>query len=950
MKKLFFLVSVFLYLVPGIKAQIDTEFWFAAPDLYVGHAEQPIWFCISTFDSPATVVFEQPANSSYTPMTFDLNANSFHVYDVSDIINVVETKPYNTILDYGFHIYSTAPVSVYYESSNNNSEIYSLKGTNALGTNFIVPSQSTYNNYYSLYSRIEVVATQDNTEVTFMPSVPVKDGLPSGEPITITLNRGQCYAIEAQGSSGSAHIRNTRVISNKPIAVNTSDDSVWCLSAQDLIGDQIVPVNLLGSDYLALWNNTPNEYLYFYPTQDNTQIYLDDSPTPVATLDVGQEFSYQLNTSIVYVHSDKPIAVFQLASDDDGELGGTVLPHISCTGSRKVVYKKNGTMDLTITVVVRSSYVNDFLINGDASYLTSSDFAVVPSNTEYSYCKKDVSQYVSTEGLITVENTNEDGYFQLGVLSMAGDYGTCSYGYFSDYHEYIYAEFDMDSSYYVGDDITFNIISANVDNLTLILPDGTMMTQPPFVLSNVQANQAGRYQLQGESCNGVQILDEIFISIEEVFDPETNLPDNIDSANCVFFPEGTEWGIEVGWSSASIVSNLNSPFVGDLDNDGHPEIICFSMEGDSPSIPSTNNQILVFDGVTKQLKTTITLPSQVTAYDAAAYGMVKTSSGKGLIVTACYDYKLRAYDITASNPNEPYWVSDVDYGSNYGDWGVNLGFADFNYDGHPELYVRNTIYNAETGVLLGVAEGGNNVGGSYAHYSHYTNWQLSSPLAANVCNDVTPELILGNEIYSVHISNPDGTDGNNILLDKQITPPENIMSDGHAQVADFNMDGYMDVFISLRNTAGYYGNVYAYIWDVHNNTVSSLLTISTLFSGKSIPMIADINNDGFLEVLIQCDVYGNSEKFQAYRYDYTTDSFSLIWGFATDEDSYSNSITSFDFNQDGLLELMICDQSTVRIVNGSGFSHITGNDTIPIYVMSFFSFQRNHNYAISDYC
>ena len=108
-----------------------------------------------------------------------------------------------------------------------------------------------------------------------------------------------------------------------------------------------------------------------------------------------------------------------------------------------------------------------------------------------------------------------------------------------------------------------------------------------------------------------------------------------------------------------------------------------------------NDELLVFDGVTKQLKTTISLQSKITASDVAAYGLVKLSNQKGLIVVASFDYKLRAYDITSSNLNIPYWESDVNFGSNFGDWAVNVSFADFNSDGHPEVYVRNKIYNAK---------------------------------------------------------------------------------------------------------------------------------------------------------------------------------------------------------------------------------------------------------------
>ena len=65
-----------------------------------------------------------------------------------------------------------------------------------------------------------------------------------------------------------------------------------------------------------------------------------------------------------------------------------------------------------------------------------------------------------------------------------------------------------------------------------------------------------------------------------------------------------------------------------------------------------------------------------------------------------------------------------------------------------------------------------------------------------------------------------------------------------------------------------------------------------------------------------------------------------MWGMHPDEDSFSNSFTAFDFNQDGILELVICDQSTLKIVNGSGKSHLTHNDTVPVYTLGSFPFSE----------
>ena len=513
MKKVLLIIGLLCTALYGF-AQIDTEFWFAAPNLEVNHAQEPIRFCIVAYEQGATVVFEQPANPQYTQRTFQLEPNDFYVYDVSSIIDMVETQPYNRVLNYGFYIHSDNPVSIYYEADNNNSENYSLKGRNALGLDFVVPMQYTYENFYSsTCSRIEVVASQDGTEVTFIPSVSIKGGGQAGEPVTVTLDRGQSYAIEAASPQGSAHLRNTRVTANKPIAVNSSDDSVNLNGHYDLVGDQIVPTDLLGTDYISIWNNNSEEYLYFFPTENNTSIYLNGSDTPVTTLNVGREYTHRITTPVVYIHADHPIAVFQLSSSSSSEFGGTILPQISCTGSRKTVYKRQSTSNLVVTLIVGTAYTDGFVLNGNTSYITASDFTAVPANPDYSYCRKNVTNYVPNNGLLSLENTYNEGFFHLGILT-GDEANTWTYGYFTDYQPYAFAEFQMDENYCSGQDVVFTYTSENVDNLRLVLPDGTE-TELPYMISNAQSEQSGHYALRGEDCNGVRILDEIDISISE---------------------------------------------------------------------------------------------------------------------------------------------------------------------------------------------------------------------------------------------------------------------------------------------------------------------------------------------------------------------------------------------------------------------------------------------------
>jgi hypothetical protein len=365
------------------------------------------------------------------------------------------------------------------------------------------------------------VASEDDTEVIFYPSVAIKGGGLPGMPVTVNLNRGQSYAIEAASKTGTAHLRNTRITSTKPIAVNTSDDSVNLNGHYDLVGDQIVPIDLLGTDYIAIWNNHPDEYLYFFPTENNTHIYLNGGSVPVATLDVGQEYTCQINTSVVYIHADQPVSVFQLSSSSQNEFGGTVLPQISCTGSRKTVYKRQSTSNLVVTLIVRTDYTDGFVLNDNATYISASDFTPVPANPDSSYCKKNVSNYVPTNGLMSLENTYPDGYFHLGILT--GNEGdTWNYGYFSDYQPYAFAEFQMDDTYCSGQDIAFVYSSENVSNLVLVLPNGNEV-QLPYMLTNAQSEQSGQYALRGEDCNGVRILDEIDITINDPVETTVNL-------------------------------------------------------------------------------------------------------------------------------------------------------------------------------------------------------------------------------------------------------------------------------------------------------------------------------------------------------------------------------------------------------------------------------------------
>ena len=570
MKRTFLTLIILLLACHSLKAQIDTDFWFAAPDLDSQHSEMPIRFCITTFDQAATVTFTQPANPlGYQPHVFNVPAHSYKLYDVWDIIEIVETQPYNQVLNFGFHITSDVPVSVYYESNNNNSEIYSLKGTNALGYEFLVPTQFSYSNHYTTTcSRAEMVATENNTEITIIPSVALKGGILPGQEIHITLNKGQSYAVEASSNAPEGHIRNTRIYATKPIAVNTSDDSVDLGGHYDLVGDQLVPISMLGTEYFAIKSGTGEEHIYIFPTEDETTISVNG--LSVGTLNIGEEMNRIIRNPVEHISADKPIAVFQLTVNYSGEMGGTVLPHVHCTGSLETSCFRpslSATSEMYVTVVVKTDKTDGFFVNGNADVLTASDFAPVPSNPEYSYCLKNLSSVVPLESLMTIENRAGNGYFHLGVFIHSD--GTCTYGFFSDYQAFSKIEIDKDetgSEHCAGDDVSFHFQSDFVNGVHLYGPAGVSLNNPPFVLHNVTSEYSGRYVISGSDATGCvadSVWDFIDITIHEVqLQVSPTQYYTINGAPVQIWASGAdryEWFPADGLSDPNIANPLASP-------------------------------------------------------------------------------------------------------------------------------------------------------------------------------------------------------------------------------------------------------------------------------------------------------------------------------------------------------------------------------------------------------
>lgn len=444
------------------------------------------------------------------------------------------------------------------------------------------------------------------------------------------------------------------------------------------------------------------------------------------------------------------------------------------------------------------------------------------------------------------------------------------------------------------------------------------------------------------------------------------------SDGCLTMDSARLWEApELDWSSSEVLSTYTIPLVGDLNGDGHPNIVCMGYSSNSSDTKTINvgqghrinNTLAIFDGVTKahlpltepQMKNHAGNVVWADEFSVAPYGILRTKYlntdvDTGLIVVATRNgndtysgtssYYLQAYDIHGVNV----WTSSSPYGTDVSsterEYPVAVSFADFNGDGYPEVYVRNKIFDAATGqLLLEVVSENGNEGNSWSHKCGSTNYYgiLSVPFAADLTGDGNPELILGNEVYHIDITSRTDVSGNSAALIASHTPPNSVSSDGHTQVADFNGDGYLDVLVSVRNMYSTSASTYYYVWDVHNDTVSNAYWVRNNNGGKSIPLIADIDNDGALEIVVQqpCE---SGNRMRALRYNADLRSFTEVWGRPNPvavDDSWSNTLTMFDFNGDGYNELLFSGRSAVYVLDGRNGNEIASMPFGEVTVMDY---------------
>ncbi len=535
--RLLLVLICFLAAIAPASAQVDTEFWFAFPKTHIvptGWFRQYVDFYDFTpeVNFPATI--EQPAtggniNVGLATVYGNYMYENGHLFGLQSYGtgNIDSVCPYNTVSNWGYRLLSPVDIVARMSVFNRNSATYLLKGRSALGTRFMVPAQWQFPNAASCpdsRNSVEVIATEDNTLITVTPTVDLYGGThPANVPFSVSLNRGQVYCFAAASQSAEGHLGGTTIISDKPVAVDMTDDAVSVDGIHiDVVCDQLIPESEAGTEYVAVpspseaqntYNGQGNDYALIYVLEDNTNVTIHTvgAPTQYTGMQRGDRTAYHFSDGTpIHIAADKPVLVFQLTGAYT-DLSGHVVAPLRCLKTDKIFFNSDapvggiGTDRVTVTTLLcEQAYINGFASSQfDASNnivtnytFTSADWQPVPGTNLFYYRQ-------TVTGWYNFYTRNTLGPFFAVMMDYTPSWfgptleGGCRSMHIADYDSHASLAWDatMPTVYCQDDSIFFSYTAENVTDLTMLGPGGEVIVSDTMM--NAVPEMSGWYSLRG---------------------------------------------------------------------------------------------------------------------------------------------------------------------------------------------------------------------------------------------------------------------------------------------------------------------------------------------------------------------------------------------------------------------------------------------------------------------
>lgn len=346
------------------------------------------------------------------------------------------------------------------------------KGLAALGTQFRIGAFTNKNatpQDNKHYTFASILATENNTTVSFSdlkPGIVLLNNSGGSTPASVTLNAGQSYIIAAQGTTNIDRMIGALITSNKPIAVNCGSygGSNGFSQSSDLGFDQIVSAERTGKEYIFIrgeGGTYDTEHPLIVAHVNNTEIYLNGSTTPAATINAGQYYDLTGTAFTpegnLYVKTSENVFAYQGIDGGGGDPNQNLhfLPPLSCETPKIIdnipFINKIGTVTTfngNVCLVTETGASLNFLINGTnytLATLSTAGITVSGPNTVTGNAGYVTYKFSGMTGNVSVYSTKSV------YLSYYGTSGAATYGGF--YSGFTYKP-----------EITFAKINTTLDN------------------------------------------------------------------------------------------------------------------------------------------------------------------------------------------------------------------------------------------------------------------------------------------------------------------------------------------------------------------------------------------------------------------------------------------------------------------------------------------------------
>lgn len=395
-------------------------------------------FIVAYEPTSGTITYKNRNNRTFTQNFTINNINEIYIFKQSywdfellgfnDSGNLIVNSQNEKISNQSFHIVTDKDVTVYAHSQSvMTSDAFLVLPTEALGTEYLILTYNSdgstivnYINSSSTPSQFAIVATEDNTNITIIPSTKTHSN--DLKTQRIKLNRGNVYLVQAKidSENWTRDLSGTEIISDKPISVFAGHQRATIpisLSgkspSRDFICEQMPPIKSWGKNALIVpypqpkdttKNDTDNydpdiDIYRIIAAYDNTELYINDEL--VATLNKGELYEDNLMEPL-FVTASAPILVAQYKKTSQtegiGALSDPFMMIIPPVEQFDKFYRfiniqayewKNDTIEWSkvyiqqyLTIVAPENAIKSLRLNGSA--IPPANFKPIP-NTEYYY-------------------------------------------------------------------------------------------------------------------------------------------------------------------------------------------------------------------------------------------------------------------------------------------------------------------------------------------------------------------------------------------------------------------------------------------------------------------------------------------------------------------------------------------------------------------------------------